>query len=65
MKRTTRLHRYSRLVEVTRKQCFSGEKPVGPENRGTKPQLNVWSTLFSLLVCFIDQMAMEFILMPF
>lgn len=46
------------------KQCFSDEKPVIPENRGTKPQLNVWSTVFSLLVGIVYQTAMAFIL-PF
>lgn len=65
MKRKTRLHRYSQLVEVRGKQCFSDEKPVVPENRGTEPQLNVWSTVCSLLVGFVYQTAMEFTLMPF
>lgn len=65
MKRKTRLHRYSGLVEVRCKQCFFDEKPVVPGNRGTKHQLNVWSTVFSLLVGFVYKTAMEFTLMPF
>lgn len=65
MKRRTRLHRYSWLVEVTCKQCFYDEKPVVPGNRGTEHQLTVWSTVFSRLVVFVYKTAMEFTLMPF
>jgi len=62
MKRKTRWHSYSWLVEILCKQCFSDDVP---ENRGTEPQLNLWSTVFSLLVGFVYQTAMKFTLMPF
>lgn len=51
--------------EVMCKQYFPDEKPVVPGNRRTESQLNVWSTVFSLLAAFVYHSALEVILMPF
>lgn len=51
--------------EVVCKQFFPDEKALVPENKGTESQLNIWSTVFSLLAAFVYQLALEVILMPF